>query len=77
MATKTRAHIKERTPTPGRRSGQTRPKVVLDTNVLMKWFKTFDARMAELTARHEALLRDLGVEPAPHKAEYEPVHKSA
>jgi truncated hemoglobin YjbI len=37
------------------------------------WLRDFDARMAELTARQEVLLRDLGVEP--HKAA--PVHEPA
>jgi hypothetical protein len=36
------------------------------------WLKDFDTRMADLTARQEALLRNLGVEPQ----RTEPAHES-
>jgi hypothetical protein len=32
------------------------------------WLSDFDARMADLTARQDALLRSLGVEPVRHKS---------
>jgi hypothetical protein len=47
----------------GRRSARAKPAVVVDTNALLKWFETFDARTADLTRRQQALLRDLGVDP--------------
>nr|WP_294553342.1 hypothetical protein [uncultured Rhodopila sp.] len=31
------------------------------------WFKDFDARMADLTARQDALLYSLGLEPTRHR----------
>ena len=37
------------------------------------WLKDFDTRMADLTARQEALLRNLGVEPQ----RTEPAHEAA
>ena len=37
------------------------------------WLKDFDTRMADLTARQEALMRDLGVEPQ----RTEPAHEAA
>ena len=39
---------------------------------LEAWLKGFDTRMADLTARQEALLRNLGVEPQ----RTEPAHES-
>jgi hypothetical protein len=44
-----------------------KPNVVLDTNLLLTWFKDFDLRLADLTTRQNALLKSLGVEPAPHR----------
>jgi hypothetical protein len=42
-----------------------------------QWLEDFDRRTAELTARQHALLRSLGVEPAPHRALPERVSETA
>ncbi len=68
MTTKSILPAKHRTPEPGKRSTQAKPAVIVDTNVILEWLETFDARIADLTRRQEALLRDLGVEPAVHTA---------
>jgi hypothetical protein len=52
----------------GRRSARAKPAVVADANALLKWFEMFDARMADLATRQQALLRDLGVDPVVHPA---------
>jgi len=42
--------------------------MIVDINALLAWLERFNARMADLTLRQEALLRDLGVEPVARKA---------
>jgi hypothetical protein len=49
--------------TPARRPVRaTRPDT--DAKRLEQWFAEFDVKMADLSARQDALLRSLGVEPA-------------
>ncbi|HEY1933378.1 MAG TPA: hypothetical protein VGG99_15305 [Acetobacteraceae bacterium] len=63
MAAARRKPTKDRTSEMRKQPAQTRPGAIVDTNALLQWFDAFDARMAALTARQDALLRDLGVEP--------------
>lgn len=60
MTTKTRATTKDRKPND-------------DEARFDAWLRDFDARMADLTLRQDALLRKLGIEPAQHPAERENV----
>jgi hypothetical protein len=43
-----------------------------DTARFEAWLTDFDAKMAALTARQDALLRSLGVEPVRHKSTVPP-----
>ena len=49
------------------------PKRDGDDARFQAWLKNFDTRMADLTARQEALLRDLGVEPQRTESAHESV----
>ena len=68
MATRSAPPTKHRASDTGKRSVRAKPTVIIDTDALLQWLETFDARMADLALRQEALLRDLGVEPVAHRA---------
>ena len=67
MATRNAPPAKHQTPDTGKRHTRVKPTAPVDTNALLQWLETFDARMADLALRQEVLLRDLGVEPVAHK----------
>ena len=50
------------------RTQERAPKRDNDEARFEAWLKDFETRMADLTARQEALLRDLGVEPQKDRA---------
>ena len=77
MATRSAPPSKHRASETGKRSARAKPAVIVDTNALLQWLETFDARMADLTLRQGALLRDLGVEPIAHKAASEALRERA
>jgi hypothetical protein len=68
MATRSAPPAKHRTPETGKRHTRVKPAVIVDTNTLLQWLETFDARMMDLALRQQILLRDLGIEPVSHKA---------
>jgi len=67
MATRSAPPVKHRASETVKRSTRAKPTVIVDTNVLLTWLETFDARLADLALRQAALLRDLGVEPVAHR----------
>ena len=77
MATRSAPPTKHRASETGKRSARVKPTVIVDTDALLQWLETFDARMADLGLRQEALLRDLGVEPVAHKAASESLRERA
>jgi hypothetical protein len=68
MATRSAPPTKRRASETGKRSTRVKPTAIVDTNALLQWLETFDARIADLALRQGVLLRDLGVEPVAHKA---------
>jgi hypothetical protein len=62
--------------TSGTRRARAKPTEAVSANALLQWFGSFDARMADLIVRQQALLRDLGVEPVAHTAIPEPTRES-
>lgn len=67
MASKAKTHASTRQRASSASQPEIRPSAVPETDHLLTWFKDFDARLAELTARQHVLLKSLGVEPAPHR----------
>ena len=68
MITRSSSPAKHRTSATGKRAVHAKPTVIIDTNAVLAWLEMFDARLADLTVRQQALLRDLGAEPVAHKS---------